>query len=641
MKQRIPLIASLFFSVSAMAQLQMPEVFSSHMVLQQNQPNKIWGWSETGKTVHLQMGTYKQTVVAGKNGAFEMSLPALKGGTHTTIQLRAGDQSVTYDDVVAGEVWFCSGQSNMEWRLGWLGDTYAEEMAAPADPSIRFMVVGQKMASNPIQDVTLVNSWEQAGPLNRKNCSAVAYWYAKQLQQTLNVPVGLIVSAWGGTPVEPWIGPAGYKGLPRFEKFIKNVLPGINYEHLEDQGEQYRQKFDLVMKEKYAGIHEMIQTEYQDENWINMNLPGQWENQGYPIFDGVAVLRLRFEVSAAQEGKAAVLQMPAIDDQDSTWVNGVFVGNTQQWDAPRTYQIPAGVLKKGINVLAIRVLDTGGGGGLADNPGQFVLHIGSTDIPLSGKARLNLIAKLMDATGGYGPPQFQPTVLFHGMVEPLIRYGIRGAIWYQGESNAGMAKEYQTLFPALIKNWRQAFRIPDMPFYFVQLSSFGTVQQVPVESNWARLREAQTMTLRLPMTGMAVSTDIGDPQNIHPTNKKTVGERLANQALLQTYRKLQGTVTGPLYMSSSVSGSVIRIRFRNTGKGLIAHDGPLAHFAIAGSDRKFYWAQATIHGNEVWVQAPEVPRPVAVRYAWSDSPVTANLFNQEGYPASGFRTDNW
>lgn len=641
MKLSTALITFLLLSVAGKAQLQMPEVFSSHMVLQQNQQNKIWGWSESGKTVHLQMGSYRHSVVAGKNGAFEMNLPALKGGTNTSIILRAGDQSVTFEDVVAGEVWFCSGQSNMEWQLGWLGDTYADEMAAPEDPSIRFMVVDKKMASKPIQDVTLTNSWIAAGPSNRKNCSAVAYWYAKKLQQTLNVPVGLIVSAWGGTPVEPWIGPAGYKGLPRFEQFLKNVLPGINYDHLQEQGDQYRQKFDQIMQEKYVSVHEMVQAEYNDAGWITMNLPGQWENQGYPIFDGVAVLRLRFEVPAGLEGQAAVLNMPAIDDQDSTWVNGVFVGNTNQWDAPRTYQIPAGVLKKGTNILAIRILDTGGGGGLADNPNQFVLKVGSVDIPLSGKARLNLVAKLMDATGGYGPPQFQPTVLYHAMVEPLIRYGIRGAIWYQGESNAGMAKEYQTLFPALINNWRQAFRIPQMPFYFVQLSSFGALQQTPVESNWARLREAQTMTLKLPMTGMAVTTDIGDPQNIHPTNKKTVGDRLADQALQQTYHRLSGTVAGPLYQSSSISGSVIRIRFRNTGKGLTAHDGPLAHFAIAGKDRKFYWATASIHGTEVWVQSPEVPQPVAVRYAWSDSPVTANLFNVEGYPASGFRTDNW
>jgi len=356
------------------------------------------------------------------------------------------------------------------------------------------------------------------------------------------------------------------------------------------------------------------------------------------------VYRLAFSVDAADAGKEAELNMPAVDDMDSTYINGTFIGSINQWDAGRKYKIPAGVLKAGRNLLVIKVQDDGGGGGLSAVEEKFNVTISNKKIQLAGKAKYNIIAVLEDITGGNGAIEHQPAVLYNAMIAPILPLSIRGAIWYQGESNADNTKdalEYSTLFPAMINDWRNHWGQGDFPFLFVQLSSFGAVRTEPAECNWGFLREAQTKTLALPNTAMAVTIDVGNPTNIHPQQKKEVGDRLAAGALKTVYGKTKLVAGGPQLKGFSIKGNQVILEFSNTGTGLMIKGKELKHFAVAGADKKFVWADAVIKGNTIVVSCKTGVKPVAIRYAWANSPVDANLYNKEGFPAVPFRTDEW
>jgi sialate O-acetylesterase len=330
-----------------------------------------------------------------------------------------------------------------------------------------------------------------------------------------------------------------------------------------------------------------------------------------------------------------------IDDQDETWVNGQKVGHTESYNTKRVYEIPAALLKEGVNKISIRVHDTGGGGGIYGDAKDLVLNVGDHSYPLEGKWSFQVEA-MNDATTSMNPNSY-PTLLYNAMVNPLIPYAIKGVIWYQGESNAGRAYQYQKAFPLMITDWRTRWNQGDFPFYFVQLASFNPQGgNVMKGSDWAELRDAQRMTLKLPKTGMAVTTDIGESNDIHPRNKQDVGKRLAAIALHEDYQK-DIEFSGPVYKSMKVQGNKIILEFDHVGKGLEARDkyGYLKGFAIAGEDQKFKYAKAQIQGDQVVVYSDEISSPVAVRYSWENDPVDSNLFNKDGFPAGPFRTDNW
>jgi len=626
------------------AQLRLPALFADNMVLQQKKVNRVWGWADPGQLVQVDFLEKNYPAFADANGNWSVFLDAAPAGKTGTMAVWAGETTFEFNNVAIGEVWICSGQSNMEWRMDMLKETYPQELKTARNDNIRFMVVEKTLATSPQKDLPVSTKWTAVTPETVGACSAVAYWYAKQLQQELKVPIGLIVTAWGGTPAQSW---TSFEGLHDFSTYRQNFIDKIHPLKLGDMSrklQEGREAFRRTMEAKADYMKQLIQPGFDDSQWKEMYLPKPWEAQGFPALDGIVAFRLSFNVDAADAGKEAILDMPAIDDIDSSYINGTFVGTMRQWDALRKYKIPAGVLKEGKNILVIKVQDDQGGGGLSDGAVKFAVTTGSRTIELKGNARYDIIAVLPDLTGGFGALEHQPAVLYNAMIAPLLPLSIQGAIWYQGESNADNkadAIEYKQLFPAMIKDWRQRWGQGEFPFLFVQLATFGAIQSQPADANWGYLREAQSATLSLPNTGMAVTTDIGNPLNIHPVQKQEVGERLAAEAMRVVYGKPNLPSTGPQFSSFKIKGNQVILEFKNTGKGLLAKAGPLKQFAVAGADKKFYWAEAVIVGRQIIVTCKQVPKPVAVRYAWANSPVDANLYNKEGFPASPFRTDRW
>ena len=635
---------ALFCVMTAKAQsLWLPRIISDHAVLQREMPIPVWGKAAPGSKVTVSFHQQTKSVKAAKDGRWSLSLDAEAAGGPYSLVVSSKGKSLTISDVLVGEVWICSGQSNMEWPLAQT-DNAAKEIAAANYPLIRHIKVPRQTAEAPKDDFT-DGAWESCSPATSPNFTAVGYYFAQRLHQAMpDVPIGLINTSWGGTNVETWISAQTIGAMPDFDKY-----PARSADELKSAARKRNQAtYDMLAK---MGINENKVVEDQAawiapnadlSKWGTIKAPGNWENS-LPGLDGVVYYRRTFELPANAAAQSATLYAGLIDDNDITWVNGVKVGETNSWDTPRAYRIPDGLLKAGTNVVVIRADDTGGGGGIWGEEANLRIDCGSNfSLPLAGEWRF-MIGKIYMLTE-IGPNDY-PCLLYNAMIAPLVPYAIRGAIWYQGESNAGRAYQYRTTFPAMIKDWRQHWGQGDFPFYFVQLSDwkadYGNSQK---GSTWAELREAQTQTLALPNTGMAVTIDIGNEEDIHPRNKLDVGYRLAANALKYTYGK-DLVPCGPLYAGMKIDGNKAIVRFDHIGGGLEARHnkyGYLHGFEIAGEGKQFYWAKAIIQGNQIVVFSEKVPRPVAVRYGWADHPEDLlNLYNAEGFPASPFRTDQW
>jgi len=635
---------SLLITELSIAQLKLPSFFSDNMVMQQQKTNRIWGWANPGELVSVEFNKNTYKSFANDKGEWQVFTEPANAGSAGSMTVKSGNQKIQFNNILLGEVWVCSGQSNMEWKMNMLGNTYTDEIKSAENDQIRFVVFNKSFSNTPQHNVTLEKKWSTINPANTGDCSAVAYWYAKKLYQELKVPIGLVITAWGGTPAEAWTSFEGLSAFPNYTNtFVEKIQP-LKLNDINRQTQLLLEKFQQSILQSAGLMKEFIKPEFDDSKWPEMYLPKHWELQGFPNMDGIVAYRVHFQLTDAQIKDDAVLNLPAIDDKDSTFINGVLVGTNGQWDALRKYKVPLGVLRSGDNVLVIKVQDDGGGGGIDALDDRFNLVINQQTIPLKGNAKYTIIAAKEDAVGGIGNIQNQPAVLFNGMIAPILPLSFRGAIWYQGESNADnkdRSVEYNTLFPAMIKDWRNQFTQGDFPFLFVQLSSFGPLKNEPAESNWALLREAQTNTLQLSNTGMAVTIDVGNPQNIHPVLKKEVGDRLAAIALKSTYHTNSLIASGPYFKSAQFNKNQVILSFTNADNGLSIKGKSLKHFAIAGADKKFIWSDATIQGNKIIVTHKTIAQPKAIRYAWSDSPINANLFNKEGYPAVPFRTDNW
>jgi sialate O-acetylesterase len=630
--------ALLLASASARADVKPANIFGSHMVLQRDLPIKIWGWAGKSESVSIEFHGQKKRATPDQDGKWTVVLESEPAGGPFSLVI-SGRNTIVFEDVLVGDVWVCSGQSNMEWILknAVNGD---REVAAANFPAIRHLEIPDKTSLQPEKDIAK-STWQVCNPAQAGQFSAVAYFFARKLYEETKIPIGLVNSTWGGTHCETWMSKTTLQNCLEFQEAVASLPQSLpDFEQME------RRKLDLLIDKFQGNINRAAtadgwESEYwNDADWMPLQAPQLWEEQGLQDFDGVVWLRKSITLTEAQALQPATLLLGTIDDCDSTYLNGQKIGFTCSWDLPRIYPVPAGLLKPGRNVIAVKVIDWGGGGGFYGQERALQLVLGKDSIALAGAWKASADRQSIQTSLG---PNTLPTLLFNGMVSPIIPFGIKGVIWYQGESNVPRAAQYARAFPLLITDWRTQWQQGDFPFYFVQLAAYLLPEKNNLMgSDWAELRDAQRQALALPNTGMVVATDIGDANDIHPRNKQDVGLRLALQALRHDYGK-NIEYSGPLYRSMQVNGREIELSFDHAGSGLVAKNkyGYLFGFAIAGADQQFKWAKATIKGDKVVVFSEEVPNPVAVRFGWLDNPEETNLFNREGLPASPFRTDNW
>lgn len=632
--------------------VELPAFFSDNMVVQRFRYIPVWGTASPGGEIQVVIGQDKQRTIVDEEGNWRVAMNPLPTGGPYTLEV-IGEETKTFKNVMSGEVWVASGQSNMQMPLAGWGEikNYKQEIAAANYPDIRLLQVKRALSPVPLEDVEVDGAqWRQTSPETIPGFSAVAYFFGRNLYKKLKVPIGLIHTSWGGTPAEAWTSGPSLKAMPAFADAI---------EELEQRPESQEALRAVYRKEMQAWQQQVMQKDpgytggkavwalpdYDTSSWKAMTLPGNWEEAGLPDFDGVVWFRKTIQLSQEWEGSEATLNLGPVDDRDITWINGEEAGRTQGWNVPRSYNIPAGLLKPGKNTITVRVLDTGGGGGLTGKPEQLSLSTSTGNkIDLDGSWQYKVAIDLREIPPMPESPNLSKnysSVLYNAMLHPLIPYAMRGVIWYQGEANASRAYQYRELFPLMIKDWRQNWGQGHFPFLYVQLANFKAVEEEPVESDWAELREAQLMALARPNTGMAVTIDIGNANDIHPKNKQDVGRRLALIARAKVYGE-QIPYSGPIYRSmNKFEGNKIRLSFKHIDGGLQAKGSKaLKGFAVAGPDRIFHWAEAEIIGNQVLVWSPKVSNPVAVRYGWAANPA-GNLYNGAGLPASPFRTDDW
>jgi sialate O-acetylesterase len=649
----LALASALLLPAPGRADVRLPALVGRHMVLQRDQPARVWGWAAPGERVRVGVGAASGEATASADGRWSVDLAEQPAGGPLTMTI-SGRNTIRLDDVWFGEVWVASGQSNMEWPLA--QSKGGPDAAAAGCDGLRLFTAAKATSLLPKDDVS--GQWAPCDATTAPAFSAVAFHFGQELHRALGVKVGLVHSSWGGTPAEAWTSRAGLGTEPSLRPMVVDFDAALNDPAARRSFAARLEAWESVNYHKDDSNEGLAKgwakADADPSGWKAMDLPQQWEKAGLPI-DGAVWFRRPIDIPLAWAGKDLRLSLGALDDFDTTYFSGVEIGRTGKetpgyWAVPRTYAVPGRLVKAGRAVIAVRVFDHYGNGGFSGAAPEMTLSPADgsgTPLPLAGPWQFQVERALAPKAPDFATqPRYpspdnpnSPTVLYAAMIAPLTPLAIRGAIWYQGESNADAAFQYRTLFPTMIRDWRRAWARGEFPFLFVQLANFMPRAPEPGESAWAELREAQARTLALPRTGMAVAIDVGEASDIHPRNKKDVGARLARWALADTYGRSL-VKSGPLYRASAVEGGSIRVRFDHAS-GLASSDrrAPRA-FAIAGADRKWRWAEARIDGETVVVSSPEVGEPVAVRYAWADNP-EATLRNGALLPASPFRTDDW
>lgn len=646
---------------AAQADVALPHIFSDHAVLQREIAVPIWGTGAPGENVAVEFANQTQKTVADAEGNWQIKLAPMAAGGPFVLTVK-GKNTLQRADILVGEVWLCSGQSNMEMSMngtpGGIGDA-----AKSNDSKLRWLEPAHDPAASPQSDNNM--RWESDAPESALRFSAVGYYFAQRLRRELgpNVPIGMINSSWSGSAAEPWVPLSQLATSPTFAPRLEKLDADIakyqakkaDYDAA-DAAALAKYQTELARLESQVAANDAglkagwENPAFDARDWKTLKIPGRPDDNGFAGLGGAFWFRREIEIPASWAGRALSLHFGNVDERDTTYFNGTQIGATNEI-GDREYPIPANLVKAGRNVLTVRVLDFGhNAGGLQGVDFHYwIAPVGAETekISLAGDWQFRdgttfpRDSKFRPPTPRANPAATSqtPAALWNGMIAPLVPYGLRGVLWYQGESNAGRAGEYRELFPLLIKSWRAAWDEGDFPFLWVQLAAYQAAQEQPSDHEWSYLREAQTMTLALPKTAMASAIDIGDATNIHPGNKKEVGERLARAAMAVAYGKTD-EYSGPLYDSMKIEGNKIRLKFTHSG-GLVAKNGALREFAIAGADQKFVWADAQIEGDAVVVSSDAVPNPVAVRYAWAVNPDKANFYNGAGLPASPFRTDGW
>lgn len=635
---------------TSFSQVRLPQLISDGMVLQRNVQVPVWGWAGANEIVTVSFRGKNYKTKASVEGEWSVKLPAMKAGGPYTMKV-SGTNLVEVKDILIGDVWLCSGQSNMVHQMDIHDVLYAEDIAKASYPEIRhFKVPTRPNLSGPGEDVGDGN-WQQAVSEEVRPFSAVAYFFALKLYEKYKIPIGLINASVGGTPIEAWISEEGYREFPEVLKIIEeNKDTAFVNSHSGGRFSGNRTPPEPSDK-GLMGEKPWYDVDFQPKDWRRINIPGYWEDQGIKDLNGVVWYRREIELPQSMEGKEATVFLGRIVDADELYINGTKVGNTTYQYPQRRYDVPAGVLEGGKNLFVIRVTNNFGKGGFVpDKPyyifnntdtvdlkGYWQYKVGKVFVPFDWSAfRKDNDEEPRERRVN---PQNEPTALYNGMVAPYVQYPLKGVLWYQGESNTGSPEIYDDYMRALVDGWRKVFDNPDLPFIYAQLPNFMDVSYLPVESNWALLREAQLKALRIPNTAMTVNIELGEWNDIHPDNKKDVGERMALAALKLAYGE-DLVYSGPLYKEHTLEGNKVIISFSHVGSGLITDDGEkLSEFAIAGEDKKFVWADAKIEGDKVIVWNEEIPDPKYVRYAWADNPDNPNLYNKEGLPASPFRIE--
>lgn len=624
------------------AQLRLPALVRDSMVLQRDTRIKIWGWAGEGQKVRISFLGKNYNTKADKDGKWDVWLPPQMAGGPYNMEISA-DKKIVLRDILVGDVWFCAGQSNMVHYMGIHSETYGQDIAGANYPFIRqFLVPTETNLDGPADDLGQ-GYWKAANHENVKRFSVVAYFFALELYEKYGVPIGIINASVGGTPIEAW---TSEEGLSRFPDIMQKIERNRDTAYVNSRSRavsayQAKRYGRPVTDKGLTGTIKWFDPAYEPVGWKTINIPGYWEDQGIRDLNGAVWYRREIEVPASMVRDTVKIALGRIVDADILYINGKQVGNTSYQYPQRRYFVPPGVLKPGKNILVIQVRNYSGKGGFVpDKP--YYLSAGGVSIDLKGEWQYRVGDVYIpdpDYITGISF-QNQPTALYNGMVAPATGYAVKGICWYQGESNAGDPEMYRQLLPAFIKDWRTKWKQGELPFLVVQLPNYMEVNYSPENSNWAIMREVQAEVLNLPTTGLAVTIDLGEWNDVHPDNKKPVGERLALAAMKVAYHEKDLVYSGPVYRSSTVEGNRIIVSFDHTGGGLVTDNGEEpAHFAIAGADKKFRWANAHIVENTVVVWNDDIPEPVYVRYAWADNPDFANLYNREGLPATPFRTD--
>ncbi|HEY0335076.1 MAG TPA: sialate O-acetylesterase [Stenotrophomonas sp.] len=622
---------------SALAAPRLPLLFGEGAVLQRDQPIPVWGWSTPGAKILVSLDGSRAEAEADAKGQWQVLLPTHAAGGPYALQVSGDGATLQVKDVLVGDVWLASGQSNMEFPLA-KADDGAKAAASANDAQIRHFKVPKSWSAQPEQELA-GGKWQSANPQNAPEFSAVAYYFAQALRRSAGVPIGIIDSTWGGSAIEAWMDAASQ---------------GVDAAALAQQGEAIKRRDEAALVATREKLRRYVlpegqssdawrNAEYDDSGWDRIPVPGAWESGGYAGMDGIGWYRTSFTLSAEEARRDLTLGVARIDDTDTTWVNGQRVGHTENsYDALRAYTVPAAALHAGRNVVAIQAVDTGGGGGIHGEAAElYVAPAGAARRPLDGAWKFRPERGTVSAIDD---KNLQPTLLYNVMIHPLQRYPVRGVIWYQGETNAKLAHNaalsYREQFATMIQSWRADRHQAQLPFLWVQLANFDDHSDQGDVSPWSLLRESQSKTLSLPATGQAVIIDIGNRDDIHPTNKREVGHRLALAARHVAYGE-NLVYSGPTLADARFAQGVATLRFDLQGSALAARgEGALTGFSLAGTDRIFHPATARIDGDRVVVRSSAVPHPVAVRYAWHGNP-DANLVNREQLPASPFRTDNW
>jgi len=639
MSIRFSIFILLFFIATvAFAEIKLPAIISNGIVLQRDSKFNINGWASPNEKISLVFKGETFKTKTNNAGNWTIELPPQKAGGPFEMVFK-GQNEIKIGNILFGDVWLCSGQSNMVLPMERVKEKYPDEIATANYPEIRNFFIPTSTNLNGAQADLPPGAWKEANPTDVLTFGAVAYFFAMKIYSKYKVPIGIINASVGGTPIEAWISKEGFYEFPEILKTIEQNMDSTYVASLKSSGKSSEQP-----KLKDKGLLEnpkWMEESYPPKGWNDINIPGYWEDQGVRNLDGVVWYRKEIEVPASMTNVTAKLFMGRIVDADFVYINGKQVGNITYQYPPRRYTIPADILKPGKNTIVIRVINNSGKGGFVPDKPYFITA-GNQEIDLKGTWQYKVgevYEPAISSGGAVFSAQNQPAALYNAMVAPLINQKIKGILWYQGETNSWNPEPYKKLLPALINDWRNKWHDENLPFLFVQLANFMDVDYLPTESQWAELRFAQFQSLAVPNTAMTVAIDLGEWNDIHPLNKKDVGERLALGAMKLAYHE-DIVYSGPIYKSFKKQGNKIILTLEETGGGLITNDGEeLRRFEIAGSDGKFVWAEAKIIGNTVEVWNDEIETPVRVRYAWCDNPRDANLYNKEGLPASPFQTE--